>query len=77
MKEPSRVPESRLDVEGKRSGEKQRTLKDTLLISAGVAGYAGILIAFRVAKAVESVLSSKPAASDGRGTGGEKSAPVK
>jgi hypothetical protein len=58
MNKPQRVPVPRLRVGGKRSGEKQRTLKDTLLISAWLAGYAGVLIAFRVVKAVQSVLSS-------------------
>ncbi len=52
-------------------------LKDTLLISAWVAGYAGVLIAFRVAKAVESVLSNKQAAPAARVTGEKKSAPTK
>jgi hypothetical protein len=76
MNEPSRVPESRLDFEARRGGEKQRTLKDTLLISAWVVAYAGVLIAFRVAQVVESVLSNKRGAPDDRGTG-EKSVPVK
>lgn len=39
--------------------EKERTLKDTLLISAWVAAYAGVLIVFRIAQGLESLLSSK------------------
>jgi hypothetical protein len=39
--------------------EKERTLKDTLLISAWVAAYAGVLLVFRVARGLEGLLSSK------------------
>jgi hypothetical protein len=39
--------------------EKERTLKDTLLISAWVAAYAGVLLVFRVAQGLEGLLSSK------------------
>lgn len=38
---------------------KKRTIKDTLLISAWVAAYAGVLSAFRIAKLFESGLSGK------------------
>ena len=65
---------STLGVEGKRRGEKQRTLRDTLLISVWVTAYAGVRIAFRVANALESLLSSKQeAAADDRGRAREKS----
>jgi cytochrome c biogenesis protein CcdA len=46
-----------LSVEGNRNGEKQRTLKDILLISAWVAGYAGVLMVFRFASAMEILFS--------------------
>ncbi len=59
MIEPQPPLVSRLSVEGKQNGEKHRTLKDTLLISAWVAAYAFVLIAFRAAKALESVSSNK------------------
>ena len=58
MNKPQQVLVSRLDVEGKRNGQNQRTVKDTLLISAWVTAYAGVLIIFRVTTAVESLLSS-------------------
>lgn len=59
-------------AEGKWNGEKQRTFKDTLLISAWVATYAGVLTAFRVAKALEGLFSSEqgkaPEGRTGRGS---------
>jgi hypothetical protein len=57
MSEPQRVPVSELHLVGKPGLENQRTVKDTLLISAWVTAYAGVLIVFRVTKAVESLLS--------------------
>jgi len=57
MSEPQRVPVSELRLVGKPGLENQRTVKDTLLISAWVTAYAGVLIVFRVTKAVESLLS--------------------
>jgi hypothetical protein len=39
--------------------EKEHSLKDTLLISAWVAAYAGVLLVFRVAQRLEGLLSSK------------------
>jgi hypothetical protein len=57
MKEPLRTPSP--DVGNKRNGRKPRALQDTLLISAWVATYAAVLVAFRIAKRLESLLSSK------------------
>jgi len=39
--------------------EKEQTLKDTVLISAWVTAYAGVLLVFRVAQGLEGLLSSK------------------
>jgi hypothetical protein len=50
----------KLELECHESGAKKRTLKDTLLISAWIVAYAGVLFVFRGAKAVESVLSNRP-----------------
>ena len=57
MSEPQRVPVSELHLVGRPGLEKRRTVKDTLLISAWVTAYAGVLIVFRVTRAVESLLS--------------------
>lgn len=58
MSELQRVTISGLELP--RNGSRtKRTLKDTLLISAWVAGYAGVLSVFRVVKFAESRLSSK------------------
>ena len=57
MSEPQRVPVSELCLVGKPGGENRRTVKDTLLISAWVTAYAGVLIVFRVTRAVESLWS--------------------
>ena len=51
---------STMGVEGSRSRGEKRTFKDTVLISAWIVAYAGVLFVFRTAKAVESVLSNKP-----------------
>jgi len=59
MMEPQRKAGSKPSVRDKRSREKPRSLKDTLLISAWVAAYGGVLVAFRVARALEGLLSSK------------------
>lgn len=65
---------STLGVEGKRRGEKQRTLRDNLLISVWVTAYTGVRIAFRVVNALESLLSSKQeAVADDRDRAREKS----
>lgn len=40
-----------------KSNDEKRTLLDAVLISAWVAAYAGVLIAFRAAKVVEGALS--------------------
>lgn len=60
MKEAQVPLVSSLRDEGKRSGEKHRSVKDTVLLSAWVAGYAGVLVVFRVAGAVERLLSKTP-----------------
>ena len=57
MSEPQRVPVSELRPVGNPGGKNQRTVKDTSLISVWVTAYAGVLIVFRVTKAVESLLS--------------------
>jgi len=57
MSELQRVTMSGLELH--QNGRGKRTLKDTLLISAWVAGYAGVLSMFRVVKFAESRLSSK------------------
>jgi hypothetical protein len=58
MKEPQPERVAMLSIEGNRNGEKpQRTLKDILLISAWVAGYAGVLMVFRFASAIEILFS--------------------
>jgi hypothetical protein len=59
MNERQLVTMFKLELDGHESGAKKRTLKDTLLISAWVAGYAGVLIVFRAAKFLESRLSSR------------------
>jgi len=47
-----------LSVEDNRNGEKpHRTVKDILLLSAWVAGYAGVLMVFRIASAMEILFS--------------------
>jgi hypothetical protein len=57
MSEPQRMPVSESRLVGKPGGEHRRTVKDTLLISAWVTAYAGVLIVFRLTRAVESLLS--------------------
>jgi hypothetical protein len=59
MNELQRATMSELELDRNGSGGKNRTLMDTLLISAWVVGYAGVLIVFRVAKFAEIRLSSK------------------
>jgi hypothetical protein len=59
MNRPRPALVAMLSVEG-RTGEKQRTLKDLLLTSAWVAGYAGVLMAFRFTSAMDNLFSSKP-----------------
>lgn len=59
MNELQRTPVSKLEVEGNDGRLKKRTIKDTLQISAWVAAYAGVLMAFRIAKVVENVMSGK------------------
>jgi|HubBroStandDraft_2_1064218.scaffolds.fasta_scaffold490224_2 hypothetical protein len=59
MSELQRVTMFKLERERRESRGKKRTLKDTLLISAWVAGYAGVLIVFRAARFLESRLSSR------------------
>jgi len=59
MNESPRVFESGLEVDRKSSGPKERTFKDTFLISAWVAAYVGVLIIFRVANALGRLLPSK------------------
>ena len=60
MSELFRVPVTKEAPEESRSRVKARTLKDTFLISAWVAGYAGVPMLFRAARAVETLSSSKP-----------------
>jgi hypothetical protein len=59
MNKPEPALVAMLHVEGNRNGEKQRTLKDLLLTSAWVAGYAGVVIVFRFTSAMENLFSSK------------------
>jgi hypothetical protein len=59
MSELQRVTMFKPELDCHESGGKKRTLKDTLLISAWVAGYAGVLVVFRAAKFAESRLSSR------------------
>jgi hypothetical protein len=57
MSEPQLVPVCEVRLVGRSGREKQRTVKDTFLISAWVAAYAGVLIVFRVTGAMEGLLS--------------------
>jgi hypothetical protein len=57
MSEPQRASVSELRLVGKPGGASQRTVKDTLVISAWVTAYAGVLIVFRMTRAVESLWS--------------------
>jgi hypothetical protein len=57
MNEPQPPLVAMLNVKDNRNGEKQRTLKDILLLSAWVAGYAGVLMVFRFASAMEILFS--------------------
>jgi hypothetical protein len=59
MNETQQQLVSELNIEGKRYGRKHQTLTDTVLLSAWVVGYAGVLIVFRVAGAMERLMSSK------------------
>jgi hypothetical protein len=59
MSERQRATMFKQELNRHESGGKKKTLKDTLLISAWVAGYAGVLIVFRAAKFAESLLSSR------------------